>query len=103
MKTWIALAAPAPAGALMFAAPSAAAPLPPAKPAAAPNVLLAQYGGYGGGYEPREDYRERREYRDDRREYRDDRRQWRDGDRDEWRGPEYRRRMFCRMHPEECD
>jgi hypothetical protein len=55
----------------------------PAKPAAAPNVLLAQYGGYGGGYEPREDYRERREYRDDRREYRDDRRQWRDGDRDE--------------------
>jgi hypothetical protein len=99
MRASIAFAALALAAALMFAGPGAAAPLPLAKSAAAPNVLLAQYGGY----EPREEYRGRREYRDDRREYRDDRRLWRDGDRDEGRGREYRRRMFCRMHPEECE
>lgn len=98
MKTLIALAAPTLAGTFMFAGPGAAAPLPQAKAEGAP--LLAQYGGYGGGYERREEYDEPREYR---REYRDDRRQWRDGDHDEWRGREYRRRMFCRMHPEECE
>jgi hypothetical protein len=100
MKTLLALAVPALAGTLMFAGPGAAAPLSPAKAEAAPLIELAQYGGYGGGYERREEYGEPREYR---REYRDDRRQWRDGDHDEWRGREYRRRMFCRMHPEECE
>jgi len=95
MRALIALAAPALAGAFMFAAPSAAAPLSPTRSDAAALVTQVQYGG--GGYGER-----REEYRDDRREYRDDRRRWRDGDRDEWRGREYRRRMFCREHPGAC-
>jgi hypothetical protein len=93
MRTFFALAAPAIAGLVLTASPSAAAPLSLARPNVAPLGTQVQYG-----------YGERREeYRDDRREYRDDRRLWRDGDRDEWRGREYRRRMFCRMHPEECE
>jgi hypothetical protein len=97
MRAMIALAAPALAGLVLIAAPSAAAPLAPARPDIAPLATQVQYG-YG---ERREEYRERRDY--DRDRWRDDRREWRDGDRDDWRRREYRRRMFCRMHPEACD
>jgi Ni/Co efflux regulator RcnB len=96
MRTLIAFAVPAIAGLVMMAAPGTAAPVSLARPDVAPLGTQVQWG-YG---ERREEYREPREYR---REYRDDRRQWRDGDRDEWRGREYRRRMFCRMHPGECE
>ena len=100
MRVLIALAAPAIAGAVMIAGPSSAAPLALMRPDAAPHALQVQYGGggYGGGYERREEYRERRDYDGDR--YR--RREWRDGDRDDWRRREYRRRMFCREHPGVC-
>jgi hypothetical protein len=96
MRTLIALAVPALAGAFLMTTPSAAAPLSLASPEAAPLVTQVQYG-YG---ERREEYRERDHDRD---RWRDDRREWRDGDRDDWRRREYRRRMFCRMHPEACD
>jgi hypothetical protein len=96
MRTFIALAVPALAGAVLFATPSNAAPLSVARPDAAPLATQVQWG-YG---ERREEYRER-DYGRDR--WRDDRRGWRDGDRDDWRRREYRRRMFCRMHPEACD
>jgi hypothetical protein len=96
MRTLIALAAPALAGLVLMATPGVASPLSPARPEAAPLVTQVQYG-YG---ERREEYRER-DY--DRDRWRDDRRQWRDGDRDDWRRREYRRRMFCRMHPDACD
>ncbi|MBV9393303.1 MAG: hypothetical protein JOZ84_02725 [Methylobacteriaceae bacterium] len=95
LRTLIALAAPAIAGALLMTTPSAAAPFSPARPEAAPLTTQIQYG-YG---ERREEYRER-DY--DRDRWHDDRRRWRDDDRDDWRRRE-RRRVFCRMHPEECD
>jgi hypothetical protein len=108
MRTLIALAAPALAGALLIAAPGEAAPLSLAPADAAPHALLVQYGGggYGGGYgERREErgYGERRERRDfdgDRR-YRE-REVWRGGDGDDWRRRAWKRRMFCRMHPDVC-
>jgi hypothetical protein len=90
------LPSPALAGAFVMTTPGAAAPFSLASPEAAPLATQAQYG-YG---ERREEYRERDHDRD---RWRDDRREWRDGDRDDWRRREYRRRMFCRMHPEACD
>jgi hypothetical protein len=98
MRTLIALAAPAIAGALMIAAPSQAAPLSLAPADAAPHALLVQYGGGGYG-ERREEYRERRDFDGDRR-FRE-RREWRD-DGDDWRRRQWRRRMFCREHPGAC-
>ena len=95
MRAFIVFAAPAIAGAVLIAQPSAAAPLSLARPQAAPLATQVQWG-YG---ERREEYRER-DY--DRDRWRDDRRYWRDGDRDDWRRREYRRRMFCRYHPEAC-
>jgi hypothetical protein len=95
MRALIALAAPAIAGALLIAGGSAAAPLSLAQPRAASDVLQVQWGGgYGGGYERREEYRDDRRFRE-RREYRDDG--------DDWRRRQWRRRMFCRMHPDACD
>ena len=100
MRTLIACSLPAIAGLVLIAAPSTAAPVSHAQPDAAPLTAKVQYG-YG---ERREEYRERD---DDRDRWHDDRRRWRDDDRDDdrddWRRREYRRRMFCRMHPEECD
>ena len=94
MRTLIAFAIPAVAGAVLFATPSAAAPFSHARPDAASLATQVQYG-YG---ERREEYRER-DY--DRDRWHDDRRRWRDDDRDDWRRE--RRRAFCRMHPEACD
>jgi hypothetical protein len=94
MRTFLALAAPAIAGAVLMATPSAAAPLSLARPDIS---ALATQVQWGGGYERREEYRERRDYDGDR--YR--RREWRE-DGDDWRRRE-RRRMFCRYHPEACD
>jgi hypothetical protein len=108
MRTLIALAAPALAGAFLIAAPSAAAPLSLAPPVAASGVLQVQYGGggYGGGYgERREErgYGERRERRDfdGGRGFRE-REVFRGGDGDDWRRRAWKRRMFCRMHPGVC-
>ncbi|MEA2840786.1 MAG: hypothetical protein QOF41_2116 [Methylobacteriaceae bacterium] len=98
MRALIALAAPALAGAFLIAAPSGAAPLPLARPDAAPQATQVQWGGGGYG-ERREEYREHR--RDDGDRWRE-RREWRGGDGDDWRRREYRRRMFCRMHPGAC-
>jgi hypothetical protein len=98
MRALIALAAPAIAGALLIAGPSEAAPVSVMQPVvAASDVLQVQYGGggYGGGYERREEYRERRDYDGDRYRRREE---WR-GDGDDRRR---RRRIFCRMHPEAC-
>jgi hypothetical protein len=95
MRTLIAFTVSAFAGAVLIAAPSAAAPLAQARPEAAPLATQVQYG-YG---ERREEYRERRDYDGDRYRRREE---WR-GDGDDWRRREYRRRMFCRMHPDACD
>jgi hypothetical protein len=95
MRTFLALAVPAIAGAVLMATPSAAAPLSLARPDIS---ALATQVQWGGGYERREEYRERR------RDYDGDRwrrREWRE-DGDDWRRRE-RRRMFCRYHPEACD
>jgi hypothetical protein len=113
MRALIALAAPAIAGALMIAAPSQAAPLSLAPADAAAHALQVQYGGGGYG-ERREErgYGERREERGygERRERRDfdgdrryrEREVWRGGDGDDWRRRAWKRRMFCRMHPDVC-
>jgi hypothetical protein len=99
MRALIALAAPALAGAFLIAAPSGAAPLSLARPDATPQATQVQWGGGGYG-ERREEYREhRRDYDGDRWR---ERREWRGGDGDDWRRREYRRRMFCRMHPGAC-
>jgi hypothetical protein len=97
MRALIALAAPAIVGASLIAAPGEAAPLSPAQSVAVSDVLQVQYGGggYGGGYERREEYRERRDHDGDRYRRREE---WR-GDGDDRRR---RRHMFCRMHPEAC-
>jgi hypothetical protein len=104
MRALIALAGPAIAGAFLIAAPSSAAPLSLAQPAAASHALQVQYGGGGYG-ERREErgYGERRERHDfdgDRR-FRE-REVWRGGDGDDWRRRAWKRRMFCRMHPGVC-
>jgi hypothetical protein len=96
MRALIALAAPAIAGAFMIAAPSGAAPLSLAQPVAASDVLQVQYG-YGERREER-GYGERR--RDDGDRWRE-RREYR-GDGDDWRRRAWKRRVFCRMHPDVC-